>query len=83
MANLTQTGKQLTPQDQKMVLAAYVHRFTMDHLPAWAQGTKYPVQFASDQEWLETTYFHVKKNGNLDNRFHPCLSHPTWPQGHR
>ena len=76
-------GTALTAEDRHHVLAAYVHRYTRDHKPAWAHadrdGIPYPVQFASDQDWLTNTLFAVRKNGRLDQRARSCLSSPTWP----
>jgi hypothetical protein len=48
-------GSGMHPAEQRFVLAAYVHRFTGDHKPAWAlrprqDGSAYPLQFASDAE---------------------------------
>jgi hypothetical protein len=79
-------GHELHPSDQAHVLARYVHRFTREHKPAWARelrfnGHPYPVQFASDQEWLENTRFAVRKDGRLDRRARFCQSVPTWPDG--
>ena len=80
------TGNCLTVQDKKHVLDSFVHRFTMDHKPKWANRTmpngKLPkVQFRSDQEWLNTTEFAVKNDGTLDFRFCYCRSTPTFPEG--
>lgn len=77
-------GSQLHPDDQKHVLAAFTHRFTKQHRPSWAKepwkdGQPYPVQFASDADWLANTLFLVKTNGRLDMRAQFCESHPTWP----
>jgi hypothetical protein len=77
-------GTKLTAEDQKHVLASYVHRFTRDHKPKWANkpwkdGKPYPVQFASDQDWLENTVFFVRDNGRLDQRYKRCESTSTWP----
>ncbi len=77
---MTKLGSELTPEDQKHVLAAYVHRFTGDHRPKWAKGG-YTIQFRDDQEWLAHTRFHVTKRGRLDGRFRACESSPTWPGG--
>lgn len=71
-------GTELTKEDQVYVLAAYVHRYTKEHKPKWAQENT-PVQFASDQDWLEHTLFAVKKDGQLDGRVKDCESSPTWP----
>lgn len=78
-------GINLTKSDQIYVLAAYVHRFTGEHRPKWANGlrpdgTPYRVQFKSDIDWLENTIFFVKNDGTLDGRFKRCESTPTWPE---
>lgn len=77
-------GTELHPDDRKHVLAAYVHRFTAQHKPRWAHsewknGESYPVQFASDADWLAHTRFAVNRNGRLDRHVHSCFSSPTWP----
>lgn len=84
MTYATKRGTELCREDQKAVLAAYVHRFTKEHKPAWARkprpdGTAYAVQFASDTDWLAHTDFEVTKSGRLDNRATYCESSPTWP----
>ena len=75
-------GTQLCASDQQHVLAAFVHRFTAEHKPAWASepwkdGQPYPVQFAGDADWLANTRFAVRKNGRLDDRVHHCESSPA------
>ena len=80
-------GSRLHPKDKDSVLRSFVHRYTKDHVPAWAfastwkDGKPYPLQFASDQEWLENTLFAVRTNGRLDRRVKSCASSPTWPNG--
>lgn len=74
-------GSLLSPADQRTALTRYVHRYTRDHVPAWAKksnGTVYQVQFASDMDWLSNTTFPVRKDGSLAARG-ACNSHPTWP----
>lgn len=80
----TKLGSQLHPEDQQHVLRAFVHRFTADHKPSWAQkpmpnGNPYKVQFSSDADWLAHTYFRVTTSGRLDRRATTCQSNPTWP----
>jgi len=75
-------GSELSPADQKRALARYCHRFTGQLKPAWASvpmpsGQTYPVQFATDTEWLANTRFLVKADGSLKSG--PCESSPTWP----
>lgn len=80
----TARGCSLHPADQRFVLAAYVHRFTGDHIPAWAlkprpDGSTHPLQFADDAEWLANSRFAVRRCGRLDQRVKQCFSTPTWP----
>jgi len=77
-------GSELTAAEQAYCLSAFVHRFTREHKPKWAKaewkdGKPYPVQFASDKEWLEQTLFAVTAKGNLDHRVIECRCSPTWP----
>lgn len=77
-------GSDLNAQDQADALRRYVHRFTRDHKPDWARkpwkdGKPYPVQFASDADWLAHTLFGVTKDGHLDKRATSCQCSPTWP----
>lgn len=77
-------GTELSKEDRDRVLQRFVHRFTGDHKPNWANkprpdGTAYPVQFKDDQDWLSNTEFAVNKNGRLNDRVSDCQSHPTWP----
>ena len=74
-------GSDLSAEDQKRALAAYVHRFTGEHKPSWtecADCLKYPVQFKDDAGWLANTTFRVTKSGRLELRAH-AESRPTWP----
>ncbi len=76
-------GTELSAANQKEALAKFVHRYTAEHVPAWARkpredGSMYPVQFSSDVEWLQFTEFPVDRNGNL-TKFGECWSHPRWP----
>lgn len=80
----TKRGSQLVKEDQQRVLNMFVNRFTKDHKPGWANqpmpnGQPYPVQFASDEDWLEHTFFEVTAQGRLNPRATHCESHPTWP----
>ena len=77
-------GSELSPEDQVTALCAFVHRFTKQHRPHWANrpwknGQTYPVQFASDEDWLANSYFAVCKDGSLSEGTAFCESHPTWP----
>lgn len=80
------TGDQLRPDVAAECLRRFVHRFTGEHRPVWAKSLRssdqpYPVQFATDAEWLAHTLFAVKSDGTLDDRVHFCESSPTWPDG--
>jgi hypothetical protein len=65
--------------------ARYVHRFTVEHIPAWAlqarvDGTFYAPQFASDQEWYDNTLF--PGEGHVKPREKHCFTTgQTWPLG--
>lgn len=79
-------GSELSELDRRYVLAAFVHRFTRDHRPQWARkprrdGSRYPVQFASDTDWLAHTRFQTTGYGAIDKRVSECRSSPTWPDG--
>ena len=82
MTHMTK-GCDLCLPDQRHVLSAYVHRFTVKHVPEWATSGnyKYYPQFEDDADWLANSEFYVKADGTLDMRHRGCLSHPTWPQG--
>lgn len=84
MEHRTALGYELCDEDRRHVLAAYVHRFTGEHRPAWSRkewkdGKPYPLQFADDADWLAHTRFCVRKDGRLDMRYKACESSPTWP----
>ena len=77
-------GDTLRASVQADCLLRFVHRFTREHVPGWAQkprpdGTPYPVQFDSDRDWLAHTWLVIKKDGTLDERVEHCQSSPTWP----
>ena len=64
----------------------YVHRFTMEHVPAWAliapqkNGRYYAPQFTSDTEWYAHTTF-PGEPGIRGNSRHCESSGHTWPLG--
>ena len=71
---------------QDHCLRAYVHRFTRQHVPQWSKkprdnGEPYPVQFASDSEWLARTLFPVtvSAKGVIKERSGACWSNASWP----
>lgn len=77
-------GNDLTATEQRKALAQFVHRFTGDHKPQWTNrewkdGKPYPLQFASDSDWLANTRFWVRKDGQISKRHKYCESSPTWP----
>lgn len=81
-------GSLLRPEVQREALARFINRHTRDHKPAWSrngwkdkEGNKgpYPVQFASDDEWLSCTVFKTNRDGTLSDRVTHCESSPTWP----
>lgn len=77
-------GSNLRPEVQREALNRFVHRFTGNHKPAWANkiwrdNLPYPLQFKDDADWLANTLFYVKADGTLSNRHSSCYSSPTWP----
>lgn len=65
--------------------ARYVHRFTCEHVPAWAtvpapNGRYYAPQYATDREWYNKTAFKGEPAWlGLTNE---CTSlKPSWPLG--
>ncbi len=78
------TGDQLRPAQQRLALAMYCHRFTMEHIPSWVRakrtrGDYYAPQFRDDAEWLAHTTFAVTQSGRLSLAHRYCSSSPTWP----
>lgn len=66
----------------------FVHRFTREHVPAWAatpapNGKFCAPQYASDEEWLANTRFALARGGaEFDRRCSHCESGgQTWPDG--
>ena len=79
-------GSDLPIELQRQALAAFPYRYTRDHTPTWATktGLRYPVQFASDADWLAHTLFAVAGPARalrLSRRERYCESTPTWPDG--
>lgn len=79
-------GSELSQEEQRKALARFVHRFTKQHRPQWANtprpnGKPYKVQFASDADWLANSLFFVTKEGWLSQQHNHCESTPTWPEG--
>lgn len=65
--------------------ALYVHRYTMEHMPAWAMkpapnGKHYAPQFVSDAEWYANTCFTPDESVLVADG--SCYtSNQTWPLG--
>ena len=67
-------GAHLGLKARAEVLSAYVHRFTGNHIPGWADKRRTPM-YLNDQQWLESTWFEVTASGKLDKRFKHCTSY--------
>ncbi|WP_353645734.1 hypothetical protein [Mesorhizobium sp. WSM2239] len=72
------------PLSFEQAKAQFVHRFTMDHVPAWAQqpapnGQFYAPQFRSDREWYDKAKFHGESE--LATRNYCFSSGQSWPLG--
>lgn len=68
----------------KTAKAQYVHRYTMEHVPAWAlkachNGKFYAPQYRTDSEWYDNTIF--PGEGPEAGRDHCFSSGQTWPLG--
>jgi hypothetical protein len=67
--------------------AKYPHRFTMTHVPAWASrqlsdGSYCAPQYASCQEWYESTIFPGQREYPFGDRDMDAFSSgQTWPLG--
>lgn len=76
-------GKTLSFEDAKR---QYVHRFTMEHVPAWSQeqrhdGSYYAPNYRTDLEWYKATSFPPYQDFPRDTY---CQSQgQTWPLGTR
>lgn len=76
------------PISFEVACSAYLHRFTMEHVPSWSQSPfttgydSYPApQFRTDREWYEKTKF-PKEEGHPGGRGTDCYtSGQTWPMG--
>lgn len=65
--------------------ARYVHRYTMEHVPAWAQkraenGLFYAPQYRNDAEWYERTLFYGEP-GHYGTKNECCSAGQSWPLG--
>ena len=67
--------------------AAYVHRFTMEHIPQWAlqpmpNGRFYAPQYRTDAEWFANTLFPPNNPFARSRRDTHCYSsNQSWPLG--
>ena len=83
---MTVATQQRTPARPTLhaACARFVHRYTMEHAPAWARkqrtdGTFYAPQFRTDAEWYAATLFHGESPfATRDNCY---TSGQTWPLG--
>lgn len=85
----------MRPLTFEQAKAQFVHRYTMDHVPAWAltpvahtvaagaadTGPRYYApQFRSDREWYENTLFNGESG--FASKKYCYTSGQTWPLGH-
>ena len=57
----------------------YTMRYTKEHIPLWAVGTKYKPQYHTDAEWYNKTFFHGEHEAAT--RSHCFSTDPSWPEG--
>lgn len=74
----------MRPLTLQQAKARYPHRYTMEHVPAWARkacdnGRFYAPQFKTDAEWYAATKFYGESE--LASRSHCHTSGQTWPLG--
>ena len=80
-------GCKLPSNMQAIVLSKVARRFTLDHVPDSSLRRKangmYPApSYATDEEWLENTLFHLTEEGELDLTLRGYESvNPSWPLG--
>ena len=88
-------GHQLSPALRREALAAFVHRYTAEHVPSWSRtpapnGRHYAPQYRSDREWLDKTRFPItrsrqgirlKSGSNPSNTTYCESNDPSWPYG--
>lgn len=77
------TGDKLCVQDQLYVLNRWTNRYTGQHTPQWVLqarkfGRQYSVHFDSDDQWLQSSAFRVRKDGRLDKRYNKCQTQIPW-----
>ena len=77
-------GSDLCQEDREAALQHFQGRYTREHVPDWAKeprpdGGRFRVQFESDAEWLENTWFRVTAGGRLDRTALLCHPAATWP----
>jgi hypothetical protein len=79
-------GSQLSPTTKDEVLRRFINRYTGDFKPEWVRmankwGCEYICYFDTDEDWLNSSCFHVKEDGSLDDRYVRCeTNHPVDPQ---
>jgi hypothetical protein len=65
----------------------YVHRYTMEHVPAWAatpagNGRYYAPHYRTDREWYDNTLFPGEFGWHAPGTDTDCFStKQTWPMG--
>lgn len=79
-------GAELCDIDRLLVERHFPDRYTGQHRPQWAKrarkdGSSYRPHFRDDADWLEHTWFQIRRDGRLDLRARSCESFPTWPWG--
>ncbi len=66
-------GTELTGDDQRHVLRAYLYRLTTENGYPAKNPCGARVAAVSDAYWMSTHCFLVRKNGRLDMRSHSCI----------
>lgn len=84
-------GHQLAPALRREALAAYVHRYTAEHVPSWSRkpapnGRHYAPQYQNDSEWLDKTRFPITRSIQgirlqSGSSIYCESNDPSWPYG--
>ncbi len=71
-------GTELHAIDRNRVLDQYMHRMTVESCERWPdvaaymRSNGYRMPTRTDAEWLKNTFFEVRKDGRIDERFRHC-----------
>lgn len=71
-------GTLLHPSDRSHVLSSFIYRMTHESVKRWPEATMqmrdggFRMSLISDEEWLASTRFAIRRDGRLDERSKRC-----------